>query len=337
MNMKKVLIACPGYRDPFVCPGHDVRPSSAAPDREAANQAITDVSSRLRHRFDWTRLEEAASPGPMLTALRALEQHHNWMPDRVIAPFLPSPDMNVRLSALARILEALKVQMKPLPMESVRIAEYGSARECLMRALSSELRTLVDAERTNLKILVGPATPALNFALLLLPYSVLPNAEVVQVLNPVDLQQANRKIEAEEFQRRPIAFLRPDGQSLPYLQVDETPSPEVLQLRKELATMRHKLDLAETRAERADRGEVAAPDPITAQAERQKQWLLAALEEELAAAAAESRKPNPRLAAQAFGRLRGDAITRQGFLDRLEANQIALPAAFPRNKRKSAS
>lgn len=337
--MRRVLIACPGYRDPFTPPGADVRPNFSEGKRTDSGKAILDKATKFRHGVTWNSFE--AEPGlrlgPILTAIREMSIS-GWTPDTLIAPYVVSDDLVMRVSALQKVVPHLlgreKAEGQPelpygfvaLGIEEAQVAEYGVMYAALRLALAERLPEQENREKlgilrtlevSDVRILVGPSTPALNFSLLLLPYSHLPKATAWQILDPRDLSQTREGLEGD-WPQKCLRELKSDGFSLPYLQIQGEEPPVAKNLRMRIQEL--EAEVGELRAKAVasdvDLSSYQSLNVKEVARDMTSAKLRAAIAEEQRLALEEGRKPKVENAAAIYG------TSRQTFQNHLKGAGI---------------
>lgn len=318
----KTLIVCPGLRDPFRAKNVEIRTTSPEKLRTLFKRWLG------RRIIDLRGSSPEALPdvtlGPALTGIHAMR---DWRPDQVLMPYQQGPDMDFRIPACQHVFAQLLPKASPetfvpVPVAVANPADYGRVWRPLHEALEDRLSGHVDAD---VRILLGPGTPAFNLGLFLFRYRVMPTAKLYQVLNPDDVEAASAKLEADW--KLPVLLpLDKPGETLPDLRFDGKDTPEIERLRALVKDLERRAALAETgRDVGAEMPVVGAMSPAEElemlndkQRLDQRRYLLAKLLE-LEAATAEERAPSQEQAAKLLG------ISRQGFAKGLKSHGIGWP------------
>lgn len=221
--MRRVLIAAPGFRDPFWCEAHNIRPEDEAVKKAAAQEWLRRVGEAWRQGPPITTFTEKSSEpreGPVLSALAAFARLA-WVPDTVYLVYAndAAGDMLARYVACQRVVphrlahlagvsgEELPGGVQPAEMDGASVARYGDAYQSVRRALAAIGRAAAKSSDAEVRVLVGPGTPAVNFAMMLFAYDMLPRAALWQSLNP-------------RLAPEGVEEIRRDGTMLPILRVD---------------------------------------------------------------------------------------------------------------------
>lgn len=232
--MSNILIAAPGLRDPFVPNNHDVRPEAAPSKHQETIREMERVAVAFENLPELKTLEERASPGPLMTALYQMNRT-DWVPDVVLLLFRADALMSPRVGLLQRVgptflnvLSGREAKIWPrgdLP----DVFEFGGTWNGIRDVLRGDSDLFEPESGNNIRILLGPGTPALSFGLLLLPYSLMPQATIWQIKHPEMVRRSANPAFAESGVS--LIELPMDGICLPHLSLDGGAAPAVRELR----------------------------------------------------------------------------------------------------------
>lgn len=246
-----------------------------------------------------------------------------WRPDVVLLPYQQSPEMDYRIPACQHVFSRLVPKMRPehfvpVPVKVANPADYGKVWRPLHEALQGHLLPHRD---TDVRILLGPGTPAFNLGLFLFRYRVMPSAKLFQVFNPDDVEVTKTKFEADWKLPVLVALDKP-GETLPDLIFAGQEAPEVVNYRSRLAEL--EAELARVRAALAVAENGVGGSVLTPEQELQlhrdpgRKFALARLVE-VNNARNEGRAPSQKRAGELLG------ITRQGFAKGLKDHGLSWP------------
>jgi hypothetical protein len=299
---RRVLVSFAGMRDPVVDGPEKIeeflKPDSLDPERF--------------DRQSLRKLHSSSNLGPICTALMAFGKA--WSPDEVYVLYVPSDEMNRRVGALCQLLPAItrlqgrdsRVTASELEIDNV--ADYG----LVWNRAKSVLRTLIaSADDIDCRLLVGPGTPQMVVATILMPYADMRGAQLWQVMDPKKVHEAmaKRKIEsAGPMYAKCLEF----GTDLPILTVEGMEADVVADLRKRIAELENEVKLLRMHPA-APRQETAAPQWKEYKSAERRRVCENAVRLERQAALKEGRKPSMERAAKPLG------LTRQAFAKALKS------------------
>lgn len=252
---ERILLIAPGLRDPFWTAEHDPR-SYDNSEKRAAFRRFLDVTTQRAH----ARLGEAAAaldeakvlPGAVITSAHLLAASLRWTPDRVVLFFVPDEDMNPRVAALQEILpsmvqnESLKVDVAAL--ENTDAAQMNSVIRSFRESMRSADLGFLFEEDADIRIVMGPSTPALNIGLFMLPYEYFAGAKLYQALHPADVARGPR---LDSVPKTYLKELPVGEEGLPHLSVEREAPAEIRRLRRERDVLQSKIDLLTAEGGRA--------------------------------------------------------------------------------------
>jgi len=168
-KVTKLLLTCIGKRDPI-----DENDS-------AAKQSLSRLLAAPVERI-WEVSSHKLHFGPILSALLC---GHPWLPDEIcLAADLSDEEMLGHYRKCVSALQRLgRFNVRPIDLSAVRVAQYDDAIPELERRVRLELNGRL-LRNSEVRILLGPATPALNTAMALLSRTILPQASLYQILDP---------------------------------------------------------------------------------------------------------------------------------------------------------
>jgi uncharacterized small protein (DUF1192 family) len=235
------LIACVGTRDPIYVNELDKRSFQTSEEKEAALKAICRIAEQPDDEI--ARLIEKAknkSPnliymaGPIAGALHHLKAT-SGLPESLCLLYTATADVKPRAKACKHFLKDRYLVPSLIELESSGFADYDKA---YVQVKNRMRERFPNSNGDGFAFLIGPATPQLNFALMLYHLEFMPLAELWHVKNPKDVELANLNkpypsAKDEEF-FVPIKF---DGTALPRLVAGEV-DERIARLDREIERLR---------------------------------------------------------------------------------------------------
>lgn len=240
--MKKILVICPGYRDPFWNKEHLAMTTSSEKEKRAVRTWIEQTTTLLMK----NKSKEELLLGAVLTTLGYFirqKGNRSWKPDEIWLPYMPDEEMNFRVGKLVTFFnQKFKIKVQALNLRECNVAHYGQVAKALFDRLGSAINS-EECENPEFRFIIGPATPALNFALILFAINGSPNAKVFQILNPLDVRRTYQNMSIKAFPKDYLVELKFDGKELPLLQTNERMRTKIKQLQQENLELRNQLNM----------------------------------------------------------------------------------------------
>jgi hypothetical protein len=329
--MRRVLFCFIGYRDPFYFKDKDVR-SSAGLERHSRFMDMVASAVAAGVRLSKLPLDvngQEMKPGPLATAMRGFRDQ-GWpvtdlrpiyslqqvrQPDGKLTPV---KELQERVRAVQKLAPDLMGQdpaVDPILLDCPNVADYKEAFRSVSR-IATQIDEACDG--TEARVLLGPGTPQLNFALLLTTLQVAPHAEIWQVKNPEDLQQ--RSFVPESVKSPYLKQVRFGGQVLPKILLEGLETGRERDLQREVAMLKQRLMHLESLD--LESGAPVAEESPNLDLEMDdylRRRLCAAVAAELKLAQKEGRQPVKQRLANRLG------ISRQNLDKKLSKFQIKFP------------
>jgi len=219
------IIQATGRSDPVLTPT----------DQYGMNNHSSSITDRvlvtaIGLRDPYQRREDQKKDGPVLTALSSFRSL-NWEPSKVIIVFVPSAPLNERVSEMQRVLHSHGTQYEHSMLDGVSDpSDYAACTAALTPRIFP-----ANLHKSDVRILIGPGTPALNFALLAFQQIHLPTARLWLVKNPSDRLQSIR-LESSTVQC--VSEIKLGTPKLPRITQEHSTTRE-LELERELARLKN--------------------------------------------------------------------------------------------------